>query len=349
MRRVSATLVVLAAFVAPAWGQGTIVHDTLQSAALSGNVVGDSPVRDVVIYLPPSYETAPGRRYPVLYMLHGFTSTPEEWIDGTYDGLDLRATMDSLVAAHTIDDFIVVIPNVDTKLGGGFYTDSPTTGGWASFVVNDLIDFIDGRYRTLPERRARALAGHSMGGFGTLVLGFGYPERFGMLYAMSPCCASFIGILAPTSPAWSAAALAESWPVVGAPRGTALVVALAAALSPAPGPRRWYGQLPFEPDATGQLRPLPEVRTRWEARMPVGLIPTLVAGPTAPPVIVIEFGLQDAAEVVSGSLAVAEALAAAGVPSTMDTYTGGHIDRQRQRISAHLLPAIGRWFLSSPP
>ncbi|TFG52062.1 MAG: hypothetical protein E4H38_00060 [Gemmatimonadales bacterium] len=335
---------------APGWAQGTIVHDSLRSAALTGNLMGESPVREVVVYLPPSYRTDPTRRYPVLYMLHGTTSTPDEWLDGTYEGLDLRVAMDSLIAAHATGEFIVVIPSVDTKLGGGFYTDSPTTGGWATFVVRDLIDFIDGRYHSIPERRARALAGHSMGGFGTLVLGFAHPELFGMLYAMSPASITFVGDLAPTSPAWSAAAAAASWPVAGAPRGTAIVVALAAALSPAPGPGRWYGQLPFEPDSAGQLQPVPAVRARWEARMPIGLIPTLVAGPDAPPALVIDFGLQDqVSSVVPGSLALAAALATAGVPSTMDTYTGGHIDRQRQRISAHLLPTIGRWFPSSPP
>ena len=344
---IAAWLLVLTACGAPAWAQGTIVHDSLRSAALAGNLMGESPVREVVVYLPPSYRTDPSRHYPVLYMLHGTTSTPDEWLDGTYDGLDLRVAMDSLIAAQATGEFIVVIPSVDTKPGGGFYLDAPTTGRWATFVLRDLLDFIDGQYRTIPARNARALAGHSMGGFGTLVLGFAHPELFGMLYAMSPASITFVGELAPTSPAWSAAAAAGSWPVAGAPRGTAIVVALAAALSPAPGPRRWYGQLPFEPDATGQLRPVPAVRARWEARMPIGLIPTLVAGPDAPPALVIEFGLQDqVSSVVPGSLALAAALATAGVPSMVITYTGGHIDRQRQRISESLLPTVGHWFRS---
>lgn len=349
-RRITLGLLAGLAVASPLVGQGTIVHDSLRSAALVGNRMGESSAREVVVYLPPSYRTDSTRHYPVLYMLHGATSTPDEWLDGTYDGLDLRQAMDSLIGAHAIDEFLVVIPSVDTKLGGGFYIDSPTTGGWATFVVRDLIDFVDSRYRSIPARNARALAGHSMGGFGTLVLGFAHPALFGMLYAMSPASITFVGELAPTSPAWSAAAGATSWPVAGAPRGTGLVVALAAALSPAPGPGRWYGQLPFEPDAAGQPQPVPAVRARWEARMPIGLIPTLVAGPDAPPALVIEFGLQDQVpSVVPGSLALAAALAAAGVPSTMDTYAGGHIDRQRQRISGHLLPTIGRWFQSTPP
>lgn len=346
--RLAAGWLALAACGAPAWAQGTIVHDSLRSSALEGNLTGDTPLRDVVIYLPPSYRFEPGRRYPVLYLLHGFTSVPEEWLDGTYDGLDLRAAMDSLIVARAIEEFIVVMPNVDTKLGGGFYTDSPTTGGWATFVVHDLLRFIDGRYRTIAEQRGRALAGHSMGGFGTLVLGFGHPELFGMLYAMSPASITFVGELAPGSPTWGAAAAATSWPFVGAPRGTTIVAALAAALSPAPEPGRWYGQLPFEPDSAGQLRPVPAVRQRWEARMPIGLIPTLAAGPQPRPAIVIEFGLQDQVpSVVPGTLALEGALAAAGVPSTVVSYTGGHIDRQRERITEYLLLTVGQWFGSA--
>jgi 16S rRNA C1402 (ribose-2'-O) methylase RsmI len=62
---------------------------------------------------------------------------------------------------------------------------------------------------------------------------------------------------------------------------------------------------------------------------------------------VIEFGLQDQVpSVVPGSLALEAALAAAGVPGTAVTYAGGHIDRQRQRISAYLLPTVGRYFRS---
>jgi len=350
MNRLGAALLCASLATTALHAQGRIVRDSLHSTALEGNLVGDSPVREIVTYLPPSYGTAPSRRYPVLYLLHGFTSVPDEWLDGSYDGLDLRVAMDSLIAAHATGEFIVVMPNVNTKLGGGFYTDSPTSGGWAAFVVQDLLAFIDGRYRTIPERGARALAGHSMGGYGTLVLGFAHPELFGMLYALSPCCVSFVGEIAPTSPTWAAAARAAAWPVAGAPRGTAFVVALAAALSPAPGPGRWYGRLPFEPDSAGELRSVPAVRARWEARMPLGLIPVLVGAPGGPPAIVIEYGLQDQVpSVVPGSRAVETALDGAGIPNTVVAYTGGHVDRQRQRISESLLPAVGRYFRTGTP
>src|SRR5437588_6022021 len=47
--------------------------------SLEGNLEGDSPDRDVSIYLPPSYATARNRRYPVVYLLHGYTNSDEGW------------------------------------------------------------------------------------------------------------------------------------------------------------------------------------------------------------------------------------------------------------------------------
>jgi S-formylglutathione hydrolase FrmB len=144
--------------------QGTIVKDSVSSPGLMGNVVGDSPVRRTLVYLPPSYQRDLTRRYPVLYLLHGATSVPDEWVDGTYEGFDLRVAMDSLAAAGTIPELIVVMPNADNALGAGFYANSTTTGNWEAFVVQDLVRHVDRRYRTDARTSKRALVGHSMGG-----------------------------------------------------------------------------------------------------------------------------------------------------------------------------------------
>ena len=95
--------------------QGILVTDSISCPGLAANVVGDNSVRAVVTYLPPSYQTNRTQRYPVLYMLHGATSVPEEWLDGnTYQGLNLRRTLDSLITARAIPEMIVVMPNAAT-------------------------------------------------------------------------------------------------------------------------------------------------------------------------------------------------------------------------------------------
>ncbi len=209
-------------------GQGTLVTDSVLSPGLASNVVGDSPVRRVLVYLPPSYKREPARRFRVLYLLHGATSLPEEWIDGTYQGLDLRVALDSLVAAAAMPEFIVVMPDADNALGAGWYANSPATGNWQDFVVRDLVRHIDGRYRTDSLRARRALVGHSMGGFGALAISFTHPEIFGLVYAISPCCMGFVGPLAPSASVWPALSSVTRWQ--DAPARIRLVLGMAAAL-----------------------------------------------------------------------------------------------------------------------
>ena len=85
-------------------------------------------------------------------------------------------------------EMIVVIPDAFTKYSGSMFSNSPTTGFWETFVADDLTAYIDKRYRTIASRDGRGLAGHSMGGYGTMRIGMKQGHAFGALYAMSSCC-----------------------------------------------------------------------------------------------------------------------------------------------------------------
>ena len=80
------------------------------------------------------------------------------------------------------------MPNAFTKYSGSMYSSSPTIGNWDAFLTQDLVKYVDQHYRTLAKPESRGLAGHSMGGYGTLRIGMKYPGIFSSLYAMSPCC-----------------------------------------------------------------------------------------------------------------------------------------------------------------
>ena len=80
------------------------------------------------------------------------------------------------------------MPSAYTLHKGSMYSDSVTTGNWEKFIAEDLVAYIDGKYRTLPTRMSRGLAGHSMGGYGALKIGMKRPDVFGSLYLMSSCC-----------------------------------------------------------------------------------------------------------------------------------------------------------------
>lgn len=321
--------------------QSSLVVDSVSSPGLASNVVGDSPVRRTLVYLPPSYGRDTARRYPVLYLLHGATSLPQEWIDSTYDGFDLRVAMDSLIAAAATPEMIVVMPDANNALEAGFYANSPATGNWEDFVVHDLVRHIDDRYRTERRVSRRALVGHSMGGFGALAIGFKHPNVFGLVYAISPCCFGFVGRLAPSSPAWPALAAVQRWQ--DAPAAVRLALGMTAALDGNRSSPRLFDELPFTTRSDGTVVPNPSVQARWLARMPLDLASAMVRRGDRQPVILLESGSEEVA-LNEGVKLLRARLDSLRIRYSDTTFVGGHIDRVRERFSGHLLPTVGRWF-----
>jgi pimeloyl-ACP methyl ester carboxylesterase len=321
--------------------QSSLVVDSVSSPGLASNVVGDSPVRRTLVYLPPSYRRDPTRRYPVLYLLHGATSLPQEWIDSTYGGFDMRVAIDSLVAASATPEMIVVMPDANNALEAGFYANSPATGNWEDFIVRDLVHHVDERYRTERQASRRALVGHSMGGFGALAIGFKRPDVFGLIYAISPCCLGFVGRLAPSNPAWTTLATVQRWQ--DAPVGVRLLLGMAAALDGSRSRPRLFDELPFTTKPDGSTVPNPAVQARWLARMPSDLASAMVRRGDRQPVILIESGSEEVA-LNEGVRLLRARLDSLRIRYSDTTFVGGHIDRVRERFSGHVLPIVGRWF-----
>jgi len=147
----------------------------------------NSPDRPVNVYLPASYASSPGKRYPVVYLLHGFGGTESEW---TRVGPPIKPAMDTLVRAGVVKEMIIVMPNGKNALDGSFYTNSTTTGNWDDFISKELVSYIDKKYRTLA-RAGESRAGRSFHGRVRHVS----PSACGTrathtvaLYALSVCC-----------------------------------------------------------------------------------------------------------------------------------------------------------------
>lgn len=164
--------------------QGTVEHIKVHGKALEGNLEMDSPDRDVFIYLPPSYGTDTARRYPVVYMLHGYGLTAERWMPFT----KMVEAADKDIAAGSMKELIIVNPDAYTKFNGSMYSASVTTGDWESYIADDLVAYVDSHYRTIANRASRGLGGHSMGGYGTVRIGMKRPDVFSSMYIMSACC-----------------------------------------------------------------------------------------------------------------------------------------------------------------
>lgn len=339
--------VALCALLVPAIlaGQGTLVTDSVSSPALASNVVGEKQTRQVLVYLPPSYRRNPARRYPVLYLLHGATSLPIEWVDGSYQGLDLRVAMDSLIAAAAIPEFIVVMPDANNVIQASFYSNSPATGNWKDFVVRDLVRYIDGHYRTEANASRRALVGHSMGGFGAFTIGFDHPALFGLVYAVSPCCIGFVGRLAESSPAWRTLSTIKRWQ--DAPGQVGIFLGIASALDGSATDPRLFAELPFSARADGSIVPNAAVQSRWLARMPPARASAMARRGDRQPVILIEAGSEER-DILAGIQLLRSRLDSLGIRYADTTFLGGHIDRVRERFTQHMLPTVGRWFGSRP-
>lgn len=321
------SIVFTASVPVAALAQGRIVVVTLHSRALQSNRIGDTPNRAITVYLPPSYGRDTAKRYPVVYLLHGFTSDPQEWLDGTYQGLNLRFAADSL-AGVGLTEFIVVMPHADNAFGGSFYVNSAAFGHWEEFVARELVAFIDARYRTLPTRQSRGLAGQSMGGFGALYLAGRHPDVFGHVYAASPCCLAFVGDLAPTSEVWRAAP-------------TRWRRAMAAAFTPAPPSEQVItsAEVPFAVGTDGQLHQVDAVEQAWREYLPLYRLARDPAPYRRLCSIALDAGRQDEIpNVTLGAQGFADELARAGIPHTFELFTGGHVDRTRERFTRAMLP-----------
>jgi S-formylglutathione hydrolase len=165
---------------------GAVVRIKVHGASLEGNLEGDSPDREVSIYLAPGYGAQRSRHYPVVYLLHGFTDDDLRWF-GSEHLFDGAAAADRAFS-NDVPEMIIVMPNAKTRYFGSMYGSSATTGDWETFVAHDLVSYIDTHYRTIANRMSRGLSGHSMGGYGTIRLGMKHPEVFSSIYALSACC-----------------------------------------------------------------------------------------------------------------------------------------------------------------
>ena len=301
----------------------------VHSAALEGNLEGESPDRDVIVYLPPDYNSHPQKRYPVVYALHGYSISNEIWTNEIKTPQTIEGAF-----ANGAKDMIVVLPNSRTVHNGSMYSNSATTGNFEGFIAHDLVAYIDAHYRTIPNRTSRGLAGHSMGGYGTTRIGMKYPEVFGALYIMSPCCMSARG--APPAEALKAIEAVKSldeasklgW-------GERATLASAAAWSPNPKNPPLYLDLPVK---DGQ--PQPDVIAKWAANAPLAMIDQYISNLRQYRAIAMDVGDQDGLK--TDTVKLHETLESYGIANDLEVYSGNHVSNVADRFQNHLMPFFSK-------
>lgn len=143
--------------------------------------------RRMQVYTPPFYDSA-NRNYPVLYLLHGSGGDENAWVELG----NVARIMDNLIAQGKIEPMIVVMPNGNPGMQAAPGETSqnlayrPTMSNNLPGFRNgayeesfpEIVNFIDARYRTIPDKSHRAIAGLSMGGFHSMVISANYPDLF---------------------------------------------------------------------------------------------------------------------------------------------------------------------------
>ncbi len=159
----------------------------LPSEELNHHILGEISTHDIGVYLPPSYANST-TKYPVLYFLPGYSC-------GYFNKNALIRNYQRAIKSGTVKEMIVVfIDGCTTNSYGSFYMNSEAGGNWDDFITSNVVPYIDSHYRTLAQRNSRAIAGHSMGGFGAIHLAMLHPDVFSSVYSHSPGLFSKTGL-----------------------------------------------------------------------------------------------------------------------------------------------------------
>jgi S-formylglutathione hydrolase len=315
----------------------------IESAALAKNLIGEQTERTIDVYLPPTYDTST-ERYPVVYFLPGF----EDRTMGV-SSRDIAA----LFQADTIQEMIIVVVPGNNLLGGSFYVNSPATGNWEDFVVQEVVGYVDSHYRTIALAGSRGISGHSMGGFGALNLAMRHPDVFGAVYSLSPGLFDENGLA--NSQMFRSEGIIRNFldaqkTILAKPEDQQMrsmlsmqdnfTVAYGLAFAPDPPKPPFYFDYPYS-ETNGNLVRDEMIWKRWNSGF--GGIPEEIAqykdnflrlkG------ITVDYGTNDEfAWIPQGCIYFDKQLTAAGIPHEMAIHNGNHQSSLGKRVLEHMLP-----------
>jgi Putative esterase len=160
---------------------GRIDEGVITSELLRGNPLGDPHERPLWVYLPPGYEQEPERRYPAVYVIQGYTGHLAMWRNRSPFRVPFPEAADAVFASGEAPVAIVVYVDAWTRYGGSQFVDSPGTGRYHSYLCEEVVPWVDARYRTRPDAAHRAIMGKSSGGYGAMITPMLRPDLFGAL------------------------------------------------------------------------------------------------------------------------------------------------------------------------
>jgi enterochelin esterase family protein len=163
---------------------GTVIVLKHTSKVLKNNPLKDPYIRNVLVYLPPSYGM-PGKKFPVVYLISGFTGFGAMNMNISAYSENIQQRLERLTRTKKIREMIVVMPDCFTKYGGSQYVNSSATGRYEDYMIKEIVPFIDTNFRTIPKAASRCIIGKSSGGYGAMWLAMRYPRIFGLMVTHS--------------------------------------------------------------------------------------------------------------------------------------------------------------------
>src|ERR1700751_5137533 len=148
---------------------GRVDEQVIPSELLKDNPLGDPYERPNWVYLPPGNDDEPDRRYPSVYVIQGYTGHLAMWRNRSPYRQPFPEPADAGSARGEAPPAIVVYVDAWTAYGGSQFVDSPGTGRYHSYLCDEVVPWVDARYRTLPGAAHRAIMGKASGGVGWLV------------------------------------------------------------------------------------------------------------------------------------------------------------------------------------
>ena len=313
--------------------KGRLQVETVGSILLKGNPLGDPNIRDVPVYLPPSYEEKKKARYPVIYYLAGFTGTGRGCINHHPWKENVAERLERLILAKKAKECILVFPDCFTAYGGSQYVNSAATGRYEDHIVDEIVGYIDDKFRTLAEPASRALMGKSSGGFGTLYLGMRHTlwdhlacHSGDMLFEISygadipkfvNALEKFGGSAKNFVKAFRASKEKFSFDMAGMN-----LIGMASCYSPnAKNPMGF--DLPFD-ERTGEY--IPKVWSRWMEKDPIEMAPRYKARLKSLRTLYFDCGRKDEFYLHLGARKFSRVLKSLGVKHTYKEHGKGHMD-----------------------
>ncbi len=236
--------------------QGTVEFFEVESEALKGNVLGDPDRREVLVYLPPKHDR--GAPFFCTLLLPAYGSNHRTFLNYDLWQPSVLERLDALVSDGQCPRTSVIIPDCRTRWGGSQFINSPASGNYQDFLVDEVLPAVEARYNTRAGAVGRAVVGRSSGGFGALRLAVDRPDVVAAAGSIAGDAAfdlSLRPLLLKAQLAFERSGgveafcqrLADEGPSHGSDYDAAFLLAAASAYAPEATERPPHAPLPFDP------------------------------------------------------------------------------------------------------